>query len=331
MNRLKYFFALVFLCIVWVSCSSEEVEEVVAQGCIYGSVVDASTNEPVQGVSVTLYPGGETFISGADGSYEFDNVASGGYILQVSKDDYYSNVSSVTVNESGNVNLDVPIHKGTPCLDVLMGELNFGDVSSSKVFVISNIGTDEITWNLYSDYLGMVDIDQTTGTLLPGENMAVNVSLNRGINMDVSSFPIYVRSGNDELGVIATINRASNGLHNSLLLGEWTVVEAEHWSEELQCFLINQFSEGQVIVRFHSDFSMEYYCHQILSNESDWMNYAYEKDIFFYDPANNILTSSNAYGTSIYEILYLDNERMELETINLKDSKEKERTCYVRR
>lgn len=331
MDRLRYFLYLCFISGFLFSCSTDDIEPEIGQGRIYGCVIDASTNEPVAGVLITLYPGGDTFISGSDGTYEFANILAGGYILQVSKENYYSNVNSITVGESGNTSLDVHIHKGIPCLDVLMGELNFGDISSSKVFIISNIGNDDITWNLYSDYLDMLSIDQTTGVLAPGENTAVNVSLKRGLNMDNSSFPIYVRSGNDELGVIATINRASGGLQNSLLLGDWTMVESEAWSESNNCFIINQFSKGQVVVRFRTDFVMEWFIHQIIPWRDEVFHYNYEFDRYFYDPANNVVSLSGAYRTAIYQILYLDSERLELETIDLKDSKERTRDCYVRK
>lgn len=330
MNKIRkiiYLVATVIAC----SCSSDEIGMETGQGRIYGYVIDASTNEPVQGAAITLYPGGETVISGQDGIYEFTKLQEGGYILQVSRDEYYSNVSSITIAQSENVNLDMHIKKGTPCLDILMGELNFGDVSSSKVFVISNISDDDITWNLFSDYLNMLSIDKTTGTLAPGENVAVNVSLNRGINMDNSSFPIYVRSGNDELGVIATINRASLGLHNSLLLGDWDWVEGEAWSELDQCLILNQISRGQVVLRFRSDFIAEWFVHQLISGDDELFHYNYECDKYSYDPANNVISFSNDYGTRIYQILYLDEEQLEMETIELKDIKEKTRDRYVRR
>ena len=60
MDRLRYFLYLCFIGGFLFSCSSDEVEPEIGQGRIYGCVIDASTNEPVAGVLITLYPGGDT-------------------------------------------------------------------------------------------------------------------------------------------------------------------------------------------------------------------------------------------------------------------------------
>lgn len=334
--RIFRYFIISLVVLSFHACSSDEEESVVVgNGRIFGNIIDATTHEPVQGASVTIYPGGSTIISGKDGLYEFNNLPDGGYILQLSKPQYLSNTSCVTLTNSQTAEMDLSIQQGKPCLDILMGELNFGDISSSKVFVVSNISDERIRWELYTDYTTMFSFDQTEGELDPGENAAVNVSLVRNsFNADNSTFPIYIRANNDELGVVASINRTSSGLNNSLLVGDWDLVVWKFWSKQEQTFLTENFSRGQIVYRFNSDFSMEEFTHQILPNSDnryDWVNYAYKKSSYSYDPANNAVGMSDEYGESIFQIKLLNETRLVLELVNVNKSEEMDMIQFARR
>ncbi|MBP3471726.1 MAG: carboxypeptidase regulatory-like domain-containing protein [Paraprevotella sp.] len=335
MKTFRYIFFGLILLSIYACSSDDEAFIVTGTGRIFGNIIDAQTHEPVQGASVTIYPGGSTIISGKDGLYEFNNLPDGGYILQLSKPQYLSNTSSVTLTNSQTTEMDLSIRQGTPCLDVLMGELNFGNISSSKVFVVSNISNEKIHWELYTDYTTMFSFDQTEGILNPGENAAVNVSLIRGsFNADNTTFPIYVRANNDEMGVIASLNRTSPSLNNSLLLGEWTMVVWTVWSPVDNEFLINSFSKGQDVTRFNSDFTADIYTHQISptpDNRYEWLNYAHMKASYSYDPANNVLGMADEYGESIFHINQLTENRLVLELVNINQSEEEEIREYVRR
>ena len=116
-----------------ISCSDSEDDEVVVTGnCIvFGTIVDGQTNEPLQGASVTLYPSGRTVVTGASGQYEFRNITSSGYLLQVSKADYLSNTQSVTLENGIPAQSDITLTPGSPSLKVLFGELFFMNVRMS--------------------------------------------------------------------------------------------------------------------------------------------------------------------------------------------------------
>ena len=56
------------LCMFW-SCKKEE-----PYGQIQGIVTNASTNEPIQGVNISLSPTGLSAVTGSDGRYEFNDL-----------------------------------------------------------------------------------------------------------------------------------------------------------------------------------------------------------------------------------------------------------------
>ena len=133
------------------SCSDDAEDAVATTGnsVAFGTVLDEQSNEPLQGASVTLYPSGRTVVTGATGQYEFRDLLPGGYLLQVSKADFLSNTQSVTISgNSTTAQSDIVLTQGTPCLDVLIGELYFGEKSNSKTFVVSNVGQQPINWKV---------------------------------------------------------------------------------------------------------------------------------------------------------------------------------------
>lgn len=333
------FGAILFFVSFSVSCSkSEKYETVLGNGIVYGRVVDGNTGEPVQGCSVTLYPGGRSVVTGTNGQYEFRDLIDGGYLLQISKSGYYSNAEAVTLSGSVNVQTDISLVSGNPCLNVMIGELYFSSTTTSKVFVVSNVGDHTIDWNLYTDYNRILSFDQECGTLEPGENVAVSVSMNHTLtNEDLTSFPVYVYSGREELGVIATINKESAGMNNSIIVGNWALANNVFWSELDGEYLYNTYPMNSIIYTFRPDYFVEIAIRSIGTGmdgddaESVINNDSYISD-YTYDPANNllILSSELEYNKEIFRINKLSKTSMELETINLKDQKKYTKLTFVR-
>jgi hypothetical protein len=69
MKKLFWFFVLAFLCS---DCAKDEVN---VFGSISGVVKDVQTRQPLEGVSVSLEPGGIVKVTGKDGSYSFACLA----------------------------------------------------------------------------------------------------------------------------------------------------------------------------------------------------------------------------------------------------------------
>ena len=307
-----------------VSCSEDEGVVVTGDCVAFGTVVDGLTNEPLQGASVTLYPSGRTVVTGASGQYEFRGLQSGGYLLQVSRADYLSNTQSVVFNESSNsIQSDVTLSLGAHCLDVLVGELFFGDNVILKTFVVSNVGEETITWNLYTDYSNILNFDMDSGVLEPGQSQAVEVRMNRVLtNAGLTSFPIYVYANGEDVGVIATIDRKTAGLNTSLLVGEWELVYAEFIDNDEIWY--NQYEESPYVFNIRSDYTVEKCQRGFVGN--DYVDdldatsiYAYEKYDYDYDPVRNslILDPDMGLGSQYYRINILTESVLEIEAVDL--------------
>lgn len=92
---LGVFFAFT-LCLM-TSCEKEK-----AVGKIQGTVTNATNNDPIQGVNISLNPSGASVVTGSDGGYEFNNLEAGQYTVQGVKSGYETVTKSVTVT-AGNV------------------------------------------------------------------------------------------------------------------------------------------------------------------------------------------------------------------------------------
>jgi hypothetical protein len=98
----KYHFlktaALLALCCAIFGCGKDN-----KLGSIYGTVTDYVTGDPVGNANVRLNPGGETTLTGSDGTYQFNDVANGNYSLSLSKNGYVDMDDDYVIEiENGN-------------------------------------------------------------------------------------------------------------------------------------------------------------------------------------------------------------------------------------
>ena len=63
------------------SCDKLKPEETKC-GRIQGFVTSTVTNEPIQGVDISLSPSGLSAVTGSDGRYEFNDIEVGQYTVQ---------------------------------------------------------------------------------------------------------------------------------------------------------------------------------------------------------------------------------------------------------
>lgn len=336
-NVLKGMALLLVVITLLAACSNDSELDVREQGngIVFGRIVDENTNNPIQGSSVTIYPGGRTMVTGNNGQYEFVGLSNGCYIVQISKKGYLSQVETVSIDPSNiSIQSDVTLCEGDACLSVMLGELDFGDNHSSKTFVVSNKGNKTITWNLYSDYHSFLSFDITEGMLAPNECVAVNVNILRmGTSAELNSFPIYIYAEGEELGAIATVNRTKDGTFNSLLIGTWSLEEKEFWQYDANDYTYNVYnSANAVYITFNEDFSYTSYERQFINNGienvDNMFSYKYNEKQFSYDQANNMIQIGE-YG-QIYKINNLTNEYLELETPQFREQEGGERLLFKR-
>lgn len=91
MKKIKYILSIV-AAIMLFSCSSSEYDFFTS---IHGTVIDETTIEPMEGVLVSLSPGGVSKTTDAAGYFEFTNLEAGQYTITVQKNGYQANRKTV--------------------------------------------------------------------------------------------------------------------------------------------------------------------------------------------------------------------------------------------
>lgn len=76
---------------------------------IDGVVSDAETNEPIEGITVSLYPSAHYSTTGKDGLYSFENVRPGVYTLQTGSQFYNSFSRVLTIDKEGAVHENIAL------------------------------------------------------------------------------------------------------------------------------------------------------------------------------------------------------------------------------
>ena len=177
MNRLNLIgYSLIAVLLLAVSCTKEAE---ILTGSIYGEVTDAQTGEPIQGVQISLTPGGVTATTGSDGSYEFLNLDVAQYRLQAKKTDYLTETKRVTVVVGQSVSGDMvltPVQK----LELNATSLNFGKENTSLSFDIKNKGTSKFNWNISGlNNVDWIEVNPVSGALDGGKSCTVQVTVLR--------------------------------------------------------------------------------------------------------------------------------------------------------
>lgn len=177
----KCFQLLCFLlCLTAIGACEEDPE--VLTGNIMGKVTDAATGNVMQGVSVTITPGGLSRTTGTDGYFEFLELEPKQYEIQARKTDYVTNHKTVYVvtgrDASGDIQLTPEVKEAKLALSV--SSLNFGKDNTSLSFDIINEGEINFNWNISGlDKIDWLEVNPTSGRLAAGKSNAVQVSLLR--------------------------------------------------------------------------------------------------------------------------------------------------------
>ena len=136
----------------------------------------------MQGVSVTITPGGLSRTTGTDGYFEFLELEPKQYEIQARKTDYVTNHKTVYVvtgrDASGDIQLTPEVKEAKLALSV--SSLNFGKDNTSLSFDIINEGEINFNWNISGlDKIDWLEVNPTSGRLAAGKSNAVQVSLLR--------------------------------------------------------------------------------------------------------------------------------------------------------
>ena len=126
------------LCILLIAVAAGCVKrEKTITGGIHGVARDAETAQPLEGCSVTLVPTGTSAVTGADGVFQFNDLAPDTYTLEASCHNYYSVTKSVVVSAAeGSMQVDVLLTRYDPDNRLAkLGAMRVSDVTVSSARV----------------------------------------------------------------------------------------------------------------------------------------------------------------------------------------------------
>ncbi|MDE6339746.1 MAG: carboxypeptidase regulatory-like domain-containing protein [Muribaculaceae bacterium] len=189
------------------SCSSDISEEN-KYGSIAGSVSDATTGEPVPTVRVKLTPGGNSTVTGTDGSFNFLNLEPAEYTLDISKEGYKANSAKVNVRIGAPTSAHLLIERIPSIVTADRETLDFGDNQSLNTlsFNIVNSGYEKLKWEIEEHCEWITEINPSSGELDYGKTAGIVVVIDRELlNAGENKAVIVIKSsdGSSEMNVVA--------------------------------------------------------------------------------------------------------------------------------
>ncbi|MBP5590302.1 carboxypeptidase regulatory-like domain-containing protein, partial [bacterium] len=184
-------------------------------GSIYGIVTDKATGESIINAGVELQPIGLKTVTGSDGQFEFNEVATGTYTLFVTKTGYSDSSSDITVESGKQSKGDVQLEKLPAALRIVdddgkdISELDFGEklADVSRQFNIFNDGTEKLKWELSFSADWIKSVSKEGGELKAGGTQGVIVNIDRSLlesGENVTTIHVTSNDGNKQLTVKAT-------------------------------------------------------------------------------------------------------------------------------
>jgi hypothetical protein len=185
---------------------TENGDEALKTGSIYGVVTDKATGEPVRAAGVSLSPDGKQTVTGNDGQYEFADLKEGAYTISVTKTGYADLLGhKITVTAGKTAKGDVQLQLLPPSLRVTdndkkdIAELDFGDAVAdvTRSFNIFNDGVASLDWEITEACEWIVKLSRESGTLAAGATHSVIVTIDRELLAGgENSTTIHVTSNN---------------------------------------------------------------------------------------------------------------------------------------
>lgn|GEM_PF-5681615 len=105
------------------------VEEV-SKGGIAGIVADKVTGEPVPTVKLKLSPGGNSTVTGSDGSFQFEELEAGEYTVTYTKDGYRDGMEKLLVKNTLKTDAHLLIERIPAIITADKELLDFGSNTS---------------------------------------------------------------------------------------------------------------------------------------------------------------------------------------------------------
>ncbi len=190
------------------SCSKEVID---TTGTLFGTVIDARTNEPLSGVEITVTPLNTTVATGANGRYEIRDIEAQSYTVQAKKANYQTTQKPVTISVGESKQLDFQLTPSTPHLVVSQEAIDFGNEATTLSIELSNDGFAILNWSISED-IAWLSCSPTSGRIQAGEKTTVVFNVDRaGLDRGNYSQTIAISSngGNSNIRVNMTVQGAT--------------------------------------------------------------------------------------------------------------------------
>ena len=184
------------------ACTSSE-EEII--GSIYGKVTDSKNGKVLQGVTITLIPGGLSRTTGSDGTYEFLDLEAKQYQVQAQKMGYVTDTKSVNVlvGQAASGDMRLTPEKKDAEITITPSSLNFGTTQEEMSVTITNNGNTETEWTLELGSNSWLSANPKAGRIGSNKTQSIVFSANRDklgesksvvVNLSAfgNSFPISI-------------------------------------------------------------------------------------------------------------------------------------------
>ncbi|MDE6702487.1 MAG: DUF2012 domain-containing protein [Muribaculaceae bacterium] len=201
------------------------------EGSIAGSVSDRTTGEPVATVNVTLSPGGNSTVTGSDGSFDFRNLEPGSYTLTINKEGYKQNSTEVYVKAGDPTSAHLLIERIPGIVTADRETLDFGENQSLNTlsFNIVNSSYEDLAWEIEERCEWITEIKPEKGTLAYGKTEGIVVVIDRDkLNAGENKAVIVIRSsqGSSQMNVTAVGTERILPKLNTLPVTDITYTEA---------------------------------------------------------------------------------------------------------
>lgn len=200
-------FTLLLVCVAFYGCVPDFEE---TTGNIRGKIVDSQSDEPMQGVTVSISPGGTSSVTGSDGIFEFLNLSPSQYSLQAQKAGYKTNYKQISIlaGETGIGDMSLTPLQTTSSVKIVPENLDFGKNETDMTFEIQNHGNDgSIKWNISGVEATWIRVNPTSGEIGQGMSASVKISVDRSmlINENTTTFiQVNIPGGSKSVKIRAT-------------------------------------------------------------------------------------------------------------------------------
>ena len=296
MKRLMY---IMLVGLLFTACANDLKEEITT-GRISGSVSDKTTGEPVATVIATLSPSGRSTVTGSDGAFEFIDLSSGEYTINISKEGYKGNDKKVTVVAGQTSQTHLLIERIPAVITADYSEIDFGETLTTLAFSIINSGYETLSWHIeYDDELWIKEIKPLTGELESGKTAAIVVNIDRE----------KLRSGNNEMVLVVVSNNGKTEI-KAKAIGEAKVSPALNINEASNITSNSAVLHAEITEAGVPAYTERGFIYDTLSNPTLWNNIAVltsplnEDKIFSYSLEG--LALGNTYYVKAYAISKID-------------------------